>query len=63
MNNNNKNIYSVIIEKVEKSLIENILDYTNGNQLKASEILGLNRNTLRKKIGDLSIDLKFNDKD
>ena len=61
--NNNKNIYSVIIEKVEKSLIENILDFTNGNQLKASEILGLNRNTLRKKIGDLSIDLKFNDKD
>ena len=63
LNNNNKNIYSVIIEKVEKSLIENIFDYTNGNQLKASEILGLNRNTLRKKIGDLSIDLKFNDKD
>ena len=63
LNNNNKNVYSVIIEKVEKSLIENILDYTNGNQLKASEILGLNRNTLRKKIGDLSIDLKFNDKD
>jgi len=63
LNNNNKNIYSAIIEKVEKSLIENILDYTNGNQLKASEILGLNRNTLRKKIGDLSIDLKFNDKD
>ena len=63
LSNNNKNIYSVIIEKVEKSLIENILDYTNGNQLKASEILGLNRNTLRKKIGDLSIDLKFNDKD
>ena len=63
LNNNNKNIYSVIIEKVEKSLIENILDYTNGNQVKASEILGLNRNTLRKKIGDLSIDLKFNDKD
>ena len=63
LNYNNKNIYSVIIEKVEKSLIENILDFTNGNQLKASEILGLNRNTLRKKIGDLSIDLKFNDKD
>ena len=63
LNNSNKNIYSLIIEKVEKSLIENILDFTNGNQLKASEILGLNRNTLRKKIGDLSIDLKFNDKD
>ena len=63
LNNNNKNIYSAIIEKVEKSIIENILDFTSGNQLKASEILGLNRNTLRKKIGDLSIDLKLNDKD
>ena len=63
LNNSNKNIYSLIIEKVEKSLIENILDFTNGNQLKASEILGLNRNTLRKKIGDLRIDLKLNDKE
>ena len=63
LNNNNKNIYSAIIEKVEKSIIENILDFTSRNQLKASEILGLNRNTLRKKIGDLSIDLKLNDKD
>ena len=63
LNNNSKNIYSLIIEKVEKSVIKNILDFTNGNQLKASEILGLNRNTLRKKIGDLSIDLKLNNKD
>ena len=63
LNSNSKNIYPAIIEKVEKSVIENILDFTNGNQLKASEILGLNRNTLRKKIGDLSIDLKLNDRE
>ena len=63
LNDNSKNIYPAIIEKVEKSIIENILNFTNGNQLKASEILGLNRNTLRKKIGDLSIDLKLNDKE
>ena len=63
LNDNSKNIYPAIIEKVEKSIIENILNFTNGNQLKASEILGLNRNTLRKKIGDLSIDLKLNDRE
>ena len=63
LNDNSKNIYPAIIEKVEKSIIENILNFTNGNQLKASEILGINRNTLRKKIGDLSIDLKLNDKE
>lgn len=63
LNSNSKNIYPAIIEKVEKSVIENILSFTKGNQLKASEILGLNRNTLRKKIGDLSIDLKLNDKE
>ena len=63
LNKNSKNIYPTIIEKVEKSVIENILAFTSGNQLKASEILGLNRNTLRKKIGDLSIDLKLNDRE
>ena len=63
LNSNSKNIYPAIIEKVEKSVIENILSFTKGNQLKASEILGLNRNTLRKKIGDLRIDLKLNDKE
>ena len=39
LNDNSKNIYPAIIEKVEKSIIENILNFTNGNQLKASEIL------------------------
>ena len=43
------NVYDDFIKTVEKPLIENILDYTRGNQIKASSILGLNRNTLRKK--------------
>ena len=60
MKDNNKNIHSDIISEVEKSIIQNVMIITKGNQLKASEILGLNRNTLRKKIGDLNINIQFN---
>ena len=60
LKDNNKNIHSDIISEVEKSIIQNVMIITKGNQLKASEILGLNRNTLRKKIGDLNINIKFN---
>jgi len=35
---------------VEKPLLEVILDHAQGNQTRAAEILGLNRNTLRKKM-------------
>jgi DNA-binding NtrC family response regulator len=43
-------IYETVTAEVEKSLIELALKETGGNQLKASKILGLNRNTLRAKI-------------
>ena len=46
------------MKTVEKPLIENILDYTRGNQIKASSILGLNRNTLRKKISELGVTVR-----
>ena len=39
-------------------LIENILAYTRGNQIKAAIILGLNRNTLRKKILELGVTVR-----
>ncbi len=45
-----KNLYDEIISKIEKPLIESTLNLYRGNQIKASNSLGLNRNTLRKKI-------------
>ncbi len=48
-------LYNRIIQEVERPLIELCLAATKGNQLKASFVLGLNRNTLRKKIKDLGI--------
>ncbi len=48
-------LYRLILDEVERPLIERTLQATGGNQLKAAEILGLNRNTLRKKIAALGI--------
>jgi two-component system nitrogen regulation response regulator GlnG len=49
------NLYDRILAQVEKPLIIATLTATRGNQIKAAELLGLNRNTLRKKIRDLDI--------
>jgi len=48
-------LYSRIINEVERPLISICLTATKGNQIKASKLLGLNRNTLRKKIKELKI--------
>ncbi len=48
-------LYGRILRDVEKPLITATLAATRGNQIKAAEILGMNRNTLRKKINDLEI--------
>jgi two-component system nitrogen regulation response regulator GlnG len=50
-------IYRSIIERVERPMIEAALARTEGNQIKAAALLGINRNTLRKKIVDLDIAL------
>ena len=52
------NLYSLVIERIERPLIELTLRKTRGNQIRAAQILGINRNTLRKKITDLRIELK-----
>ncbi len=48
-------LYQRVLRKVESPLIAAALAATRGNQIRAAEILGLNRNTLRKKIRDLEI--------
>lgn len=50
-------VYDRVIREVERPLITITLEMTRGNQIRAAEILGLNRNTLRKKIRDLDIPL------
>lgn len=43
-------VYDMVIRCVEKPLLETVLEHAQGNQTRAAEILGLNRNTLRKKM-------------
>jgi two-component system nitrogen regulation response regulator GlnG len=50
-------LYDRVLREVEKPLILLTLGATRGNQLKAAQLLGLNRNTLRKKIRELDIDI------
>ncbi|CAN5288903.1 sigma 54-interacting transcriptional regulator [soil metagenome] len=49
-------LYDRVLEEIEAPLIRLTLAATRGNQVRAADILGLNRNTLRKKINDLGID-------
>lgn len=48
-------LYAQMLKEFETPLINLCLEYTDGNQIKSAEILGLNRNTLRKKIKELGI--------
>ncbi|HRK95165.1 MAG TPA: sigma 54-interacting transcriptional regulator, partial [Rhodospirillales bacterium] len=48
-------LFDRVIREVERPLIALTLEATRGNQIRAAEVLGVNRNTLRKKIRDLSI--------
>ncbi|HEV2531630.1 sigma 54-interacting transcriptional regulator [Phenylobacterium sp.] len=50
-------LYDRVLEDVERPLIQLTLSATRGNQVRAAEILGLNRNTLRKKIQDLGVEI------
>lgn len=43
-------VYDMVLQCMEKPLLEYVLNRAGGNQSKAAEILGLNRNTLRKKL-------------
>jgi len=51
-------IYDRVLEQVERPLIRYTLEKTRGNQVRTADILGINRNTLRKKITELGIQIK-----
>ena len=51
-------LYGRVLPLMEKPLIEMTLRATGGNQIRAASVLGINRNTLRKKIRALGIDVK-----
>ena len=48
-------VYGHFLNRLERPLIEQALRVTKGNQIQAAALLGLNRNTLRKKVQDLGI--------
>lgn len=45
-------VYDMVIECVEKPLLQVVMSQAGNNQTVAAQILGINRNTLRKKLGD-----------
>jgi two-component system nitrogen regulation response regulator GlnG len=57
-NGSARNLHPMLITAMERPLITLALQETKGNQIQAAELLGLNRNTLRKKIHDLHIPVK-----
>lgn len=48
-------IYDMVLGCVEKPMLEYVLNKVGGNQSKAAEMLGLNRNTLRKKMAEYGL--------
>lgn len=43
-------LYDLVLREVEEPLLKAVLDFTEGNQVRAADILGINRGTLRKKL-------------
>ncbi|MBF0402051.1 MAG: nitrogen regulation protein NR(I) [Magnetococcales bacterium] len=52
------NLHDMVIGRVEKVLFARVLAETSGNQVMASRLLGINRNTLRKKMQELDVEAK-----
>ncbi len=48
-------LYDLVLGEVEEPLFKAVMDYTQGNQSQAADILGINRGTLRKKLKTYSL--------
>lgn len=57
-NGSARDLHPILIKAVEAPLISLVLKETNGNQIQAADLLGMNRNTLRKKINEFRISVK-----
>ncbi|MFL2679146.1 MAG: sigma 54-interacting transcriptional regulator [Alphaproteobacteria bacterium] len=55
INDSDIELYSRFLNEMEKPLIKKTLEYFNGNQIKSSKLLGINRNTLRSKISKYNL--------
>ncbi len=49
-------LYQMVLNEVEPALLKSVMEHTKGNQSRSSEILGLNRGTLRKKLKQHRLD-------
>ena len=49
------NLYNMVLNEIEKPFLSVVMERVEGNQTRASEVLGINRNTLRKKLKTHSI--------
>jgi two-component system nitrogen regulation response regulator GlnG len=58
---NASDVHPRLLARVEKPLLETVLEHTGWNQIRAAALLGINRNTLRKRIGELGIKLPGRD--
>ncbi len=47
---NPASIYQMVIAEVERPMFETVMQYVNGNQSRAAQVLGISRSTLRKKL-------------
>ncbi len=45
-----RGLYDMVLAQIERPLLEIVMNHTGSNQCKAAEMLGINRNTLRKKL-------------
>jgi Fis family transcriptional regulator len=48
-------LYQLVLREVEEPLFRAVMQYTEGNQVRAAEILGINRGTLRRKLEDYGL--------
>ncbi len=49
-------LHEMVLNEVERPLLQLVMEHTKGNQTKASELLGINRSTLRKKLTQYGIE-------